>query len=136
MRISDWSSDVCASDLVGLGGILVEILKDVAFRICPITEADAHAMLGELKGGALIDGVRGQAPVDKAALVDVMLRIGGADGLLMSLAGEIAEADINPGIVAESGPVAAAPRFILPAGAAAGPDPPGAKADRAAPGPR
>src|SRR3546814_9947157 len=73
--------------MVGLGGILVEILKDVAFRICPITEADAHAMLGELKGGALIDGVRGQAPVDKAALVDVMLRIGGADGLLMSLAG-------------------------------------------------
>src|SRR3546814_1485927 len=65
--------------MVGLGGILVEILKDVAFRICPITEADAHAMLGELKGGALIDGVRGQAPVDKAALVDVMLRLGGAD---------------------------------------------------------
>src|SRR3546814_14075843 len=115
MRISDWSSDVCASDLVGLGGILVEILKDVAFRICPITEADAHAMLGELKGGALIDGVRGQAPVDKAALVDVMLRIGGADGLLMSLAGEIAEADINPVIVAESGAVAADARFILSA---------------------
>src|SRR3546814_12934585 len=79
-------------------------------------------MLGELKGGALIDGVRGQAPVDKAALVDVMLRIGGADGLLMSLAGEIAEADINPVIVAESGAVAADARFILSAGAAAGPD--------------
>src|SRR3546814_5396441 len=183
MRISDWSSDVCSSDLsdaggvslhlktpaavreavdamsrkpaiaaarvegwlveemiptgrevvvggfrdpqfgpmimVGLGGIFVEVLKDVAFRICPITEADAHAMLGELKGGALIDGVRGQAPVDKAALVDVMLRIGGADGLLMNLAGEIAEVDINPVIVAESGAVAADARVILSAGAPA-----------------
>src|SRR3546814_18756846 len=121
--------------MVGLGGILVEILKDVAFRICPITEADAHAMLGELKGGALIDGVRGQAPVDKAALVDVMLRIGGADGLLMSLAGEIAEADINPVIVAESAPVAAVARFIIHAGAAAGPDESAAAADRDAVGP-
>lgn len=104
--------------MVGLGGILVEVLKDVAFRICPITEADAHAMLGELKGGALLDGVRGQAPVDKAALVDVMLRIGGPDGLLMSLADEIAEADINPVIVAESGAVAADARFILTDGLA------------------
>src|SRR3546814_15065849 len=93
-------------------------------------------MLGELKGGALIDGVRGQAPVDKAALVDVVLRIGGADGLLMSLAGEIAEADINPVIVAESGAVAADARFILSAGAAAGQDASGADADRDAPGAR
>lgn len=122
--------------MVGLGGILVEVLKDVAFRICPITEADAHAMLGELKGGALIDGVRGQAPADKAALVDVMLRIGGVDGLLMSLSGEIAEADINPLIVAESGAVAADARFILSAGAADGHDASRTHADRNIPGAR
>src|SRR3546814_13246927 len=107
-----WDPQFGVMVMVGLCGSFVEVLKDVAFRICPITEADGHAMLGELKGGALIDGVRGQAPVDKAALVDVMLRIGGADGLLMSLAGEIAEADINPVIVAESGAVAADARFI------------------------
>src|SRR3546814_3918390 len=65
-----------------------------------------------------------------------MLRIGGADGLLMSLAGEIAEADINPVIVAESGAVAADARFILSAGAAAGQDASGADADRDAPGAR
>src|SRR3546814_16142365 len=90
-------------------------------------------MLGELKGGALIDGVRGQAPVDKAALVDVMLRIGGADGLLMSLAGEIAEAAMNPVIGAETGAVAADARFILSAVAAAGPDASGAAAYRDTP---
>src|SRR3546814_16735726 len=65
-----------------------------------------------------------------------MLRIGGADGLLMSLAGEIAEADINPVIVAESGAVAADARFILSAGAAAGQDASGADADRDATGAR
>src|SRR3546814_17414884 len=77
--------------MVGLGGIFVEVLKDVAFRICPITEADAHAMLGELKGGALIDGVRGPAPADTAALVDVMRPIVVADGRPTTLAGELAD---------------------------------------------
>src|SRR3546814_18797867 len=65
-----------------------------------------------------------------------MLRIGGADGLLMSRAGESAEADINPVIVAESGAVAADARFILSAEAAAGQDASGADADRDAPGAR
>ena len=46
--------------MVGLGGIFVEILKDVSFRICPITEAEAWDMIGELKGAALLDGVRGE----------------------------------------------------------------------------
>jgi acyl-CoA synthetase (NDP forming) len=89
------------------------VLKDVAFRICPIDEGQARAMLAELKGEALLDGVRGEGPVDKAALVDVMLRIGGADGLLMTLGDEIAEADLNPVIVSQSGAVAVDARFIL-----------------------
>ena len=99
--------------MVGLGGIFVEVLKDVSFRICPIDERQARAMLSDLKGEALLDGVRGEAPVDKDALVDVMLRIGGADGLLMTLGDEITEADLNPVIVSPSGAVAVDARFIL-----------------------
>ena len=99
--------------MVGLGGIFVEVLKDVSFRICPIDQRQARAMLSDLKGEALLDGVRGEAPVDKDALVDVMLRIGGADGLLMTLGDEIAEADLNPIIVSPSGAVAVDARFIL-----------------------
>jgi len=101
--------------MVGLGGIFVEVLKDVSFRICPIAEAEAWDMLAELKGAALLDGVRGEAGVDKRALVDVMLKIGGADGLLMQAGGEIAEVDLNPVIVAKSGAIAADARIILSA---------------------
>ena len=46
--------------MVGLGGIFIEVLKDVAFRICPITRAEARDMLADLKGAALLDGVRGR----------------------------------------------------------------------------
>lgn len=99
--------------MVGLGGVLVELLGDVAFRICPVTEADAWRMLADLKGAALLDGVRGAAGVDKAALVAVMLKIGGVDGLLMEQAGEIAEIDLNPVIVSAAGAVAADVRIIL-----------------------
>jgi len=57
--------------MVGLGGVLVEVLKDVAFRICPIDVAEARAMLGELRGHALLTGFRGEAAVDTDALVRV-----------------------------------------------------------------
>ncbi|ESR25646.1 acetate--CoA ligase family protein [Lutibaculum baratangense] len=99
--------------MVGLGGIFVEVMKDVSFRLCPITRHDAEAMLAELKGAPLLDGVRGQAPADKAALVDIMLKLGGEDGLLMRFAGEISEMDVNPVIVGETGAVAADARFLL-----------------------
>jgi acyl-CoA synthetase (NDP forming) len=103
--------------MVGLGGIFVEVLKDVAFRICPIDEQEARAMLAELKGAAMLKGARGQASVDEDALVDVMLRIGGEDGLLVALGEDIAETDINPLIVSTSGAIAVDARFILPEGA-------------------
>jgi acyl-CoA synthetase (NDP forming) len=109
--------------MVGLGGILVEVLKDVAFRICPIDAAEARAMLGELKGHALLSGFRGEAAVDDTALVDVMVRIGGADGLLMRHANTVAELDLNPVIVSASGAVAADARVLLEP-AAAGAEPP------------
>ncbi|MCW5605735.1 MAG: acetate--CoA ligase family protein [Burkholderiales bacterium] len=99
--------------MVGLGGIFVEILKDVAFRICPITRLDAQEMLGELKGAAILDGARGRKPVSRDAIVDVLLKVGGEDGLLMRHADDIREADINPLIVSESGAVAVDARFIL-----------------------
>ena len=99
--------------MVGLGGVFVEVLADVSFRICPITRLDAQEMLAELKGAALLAGARGRAPVSQEAIVDVLLRIGGADGLMMRHAADFKEADINPLIVSETGAVAVDARFVL-----------------------
>jgi acyl-CoA synthetase (NDP forming) len=101
--------------MVGLGGIFVEVLKDVSFRICPITEAEAWDMLRELKGAILLDGVRGESGVDKQALLDVMLKVGGRDGLMLATAGAVAEIDLNPVIVGRHGAMAADARVILAA---------------------
>ncbi|MBV0893238.1 acetate--CoA ligase family protein [Paracoccus sp. Z118] len=101
--------------MVGLGGIFVELLRDVSFRICPISRDDARAMLDELKGVALLRGARGELPVNEEALVDAMLALGGEDGLLVRFAGQIAEADLNPVIVSPEGAVAVDARFILAA---------------------
>jgi acyl-CoA synthetase (NDP forming) len=99
--------------MVGLGGIFVEILADVAFRICPITRLDAAEMLDELKGVALLDGARGRAPASREAIIDVLLKIGGENGLLMQHADDFTEADINPLIVSTNGAVAVDARFVL-----------------------
>jgi acyl-CoA synthetase (NDP forming) len=99
--------------MVGLGGVFVEIVKDVAFRICPIEPADAHAMLDELKGAALLDGARGRKPLARRAVVDALMKVAGRDGLLMRLADCVAELDINPIIVNENGLMAVDARVIL-----------------------
>ena len=99
--------------MVGLGGIFVEALKDIAFRICPIVEAEAHDMIDELRAAALLNGVRGEAGVNKQALVDALLKIGGNNGLMLTSAGEIAEVDLNPVIVSQKGAMAADARIIL-----------------------
>jgi acyl-CoA synthetase (NDP forming) len=99
--------------MVGLGGIFVEILHDVAFRLCPIGRDDAVAMLDDLRGAKLLDGARGRKAADREAIVELLLKIGGEDGLLMRLGDEIAELDINPVIVHERGAVVADARFIL-----------------------
>ena len=83
----------------GLGGIYVEVLKDVTFRIAPFTIRDAELMLEEIRTKALLDGVRGQPPVDKEAIVDTLLRI----GQLVQEFPEITELDINPLIVYPKG---------------------------------
>jgi acetyl-CoA synthetase (ADP-forming) len=99
--------------MVGLGGVFVEVLADVAFRICPITRLDAEEMLDELKGAALLRGARGRKPVSREAVLDVLLKAGGENGLLMTHREDIAEADINPLIVSEQGAVAVDARFVL-----------------------
>lgn len=99
--------------MVGLGGIFVEVLADVAFRICPIERHDAEEMLDELKGAAILKGARGGKPVSREAIVDALLRIGGEGGLLIRHADDISEADINPLIVSEEGAVAVDARFLL-----------------------
>ena len=83
----------------GLGGIYVEALKDVTFRVAPFTRLDAEAMLTEIRSKALLEGVRGNPPVDKTALVNTLLRV----GQLVQDFPEIAELDINPLIVYPDG---------------------------------
>lgn len=99
--------------MVGLGGIFVEILKDVSFRLCPVSRHDAEAMIDELRGSQLLEGARGRRPVDRGAIVDLLLKVGGKDGLLMQLGHEIAEVDLNPIIVHEHGAAVADARIIL-----------------------
>lgn len=99
--------------MVGLGGIFVEILKDVSFRLCPIARIDAEEMLAELKGVAILQGARGTKPASIEAIIDVLLKVGGENGLLMQHAADISEADINPLIVSDTAAVAVDARFIL-----------------------
>lgn len=96
---------------VGLGGIFVEILKDVAFRVAPFARGEAEQMLTEVRARAVLDGVRGKPPADKPALVEALLRI----SQLVSEFPEISELDINPFIAYEvgSGGIAIDMRLVL-----------------------
>lgn len=85
--------------MFGLGGVLVEVLKDVVFRSLPLTEADARSMLAEIRASKVLDGVRGAPPVDKDALVRLMLSISD----LCTAFPEIAELDLNPVLAYPSG---------------------------------
>ncbi|MEU2586180.1 acetate--CoA ligase family protein [Streptomyces avermitilis] len=85
---------------VGLGGVLVEVLRDVAVRVPPFGEDQARAMLGELRGRALLDGVRGGPPVDVDALVEVVIRV---QRMALELGDDLAELDINPLMVLPRG---------------------------------
>ncbi len=89
--------------MVGLGGIFVEVLGDVTFRVPPFGADQAAAMLDELKGAKMLDGVRGAKPADRAALVEVIMKV---QRLAMDLADEIGELDVNPLVVKPRGAVA------------------------------
>ena len=89
--------------MAGLGGIFVEVLKDVAFRKAPVTEAEALRMLADLRGRALLDGVRGKPPVDRASLarlIAAVSRFGAAAGP------RLREFDLNPVLAGPAGAVA------------------------------
>ncbi|MEU5532880.1 acetate--CoA ligase family protein [Streptomyces sp. NPDC020362] len=85
---------------VGLGGVLVEVLHDAAVRVPPFGEEQARDMLAELRGRALLDGVRGRPPADLDALVEVVLRV---QRMALELGGQVAELDINPLMVLPRG---------------------------------
>ncbi|MFI9112407.1 acetate--CoA ligase family protein [Streptomyces venezuelae] len=85
---------------VGLGGVLVEVLGDTAVRVPPFGEREARSMLAELRGRALLDGVRGAPPADVDALVEVVLRV---QRMALELDGDLAELDINPLMVLPRG---------------------------------
>jgi len=95
----------------GLGGIYVEVLKDVTFRVAPFSRREAQEMLNEIRSYPLLEGVRGKPPVDKEAIVDILLRM----GQLVQTFPEIAEFDINPLMVypREQGAIAIDMRLVL-----------------------
>ncbi|MEW6502603.1 MAG: acetate--CoA ligase family protein [Chloroflexota bacterium] len=86
--------------MFGLGGIFVEVLKDVTFRVAPVTSSQALRMLDEIRGAPIIAGVRGEAPRDRHALADVICQY---STMILDLADEVSESDANPVLVYESG---------------------------------
>jgi hypothetical protein len=86
--------------MVGLGGIHVEVLADVAFAPVPIGPEEALSLLGELKGAALLDGVRGAPPADRPALAELMATL---SRFAADHADLIEEIDLNPVIVHPQG---------------------------------
>ena len=79
--------------LFGMGGVLVEVMRDVALRVCPISRLDAEEMVAQVRGSRLLRGFRGQPKADVEALVDTLVRV---SGLAINLEGVIDELDINP----------------------------------------
>ena len=85
--------------LFGLGGIFVEVFKDVSFRVAPITRDDAMEMITELKAYPILKGIRGRRPSDTEGIVDSLLKV---SSMMMDVA-EVKELDLNPTIVYEKG---------------------------------
>jgi acyl-CoA synthetase (NDP forming) len=81
-----------ATIMFGLGGIFVEALKDVSFRIAPLTPRDAREMVQEIKGYRVLTGIRGQKAVSIDAILEIILRI----SALVTEHPEISELDLNP----------------------------------------
>ncbi|MBW2987303.1 acetate--CoA ligase family protein [Candidatus Woesearchaeota archaeon] len=81
--------------MLGIGGVFVEILKDVSFRICPITEKDVNSMIEDLKSKKLLAGVRGEKPVNMKQLKQVLVRL----SKIPLKDKNLEELDINPFII-------------------------------------
>lgn len=94
----------------GLGGVFVEIMRDVALRVAPFDEAEAARMIGELKGAAVLDGARGRQPADRAALASLLARL---SSFAAANRDHVKEIDINPLIVLADGSVCAVDALIV-----------------------
>ena len=95
--------------MFGLGGILVEVLKDVAFRIVPLEPKDARQMVREIKSFPVLEGVRGQPPADIEALEDLILKI----SAFVDAHPEIEELDLNPVFAYPDGALAVDARIVV-----------------------
>ena len=95
--------------MFGLGGILVEVLKDVSFRIVPLEKRDAAEMIREIKGYPVLEGYRGREKVDIAYLEDMLLKVSN----FVEKNPEIKELDLNPVFAYSDGAIAVDARVIL-----------------------
>ena len=95
--------------MFGLGGIFVEVLKDVVFSLTPVSDTEAREMVDGVRGSALLEGVRGEKPVDKDALADLIQRL----SRLATDFPQIKELDLNPVMAFEKGAVAVDARIAL-----------------------
>ncbi len=86
--------------MFGMGGVFVEVLKDVTFRVAPVNKDQIERMLGEIRGAPILSGVRGEGPRDRAALVDLLCRY---SHMVYELRDEIAETDANPILIYKEG---------------------------------
>ena len=93
----------------GLGGIYVEVLKDVVFRLIPVECEDATEMLSEIKAAKILDGIRGQPPVNKKALVNLLMKTSN----FINRHPEIEELDLNPVFATDKGVSVVDARIIL-----------------------
>jgi acetyl coenzyme A synthetase (ADP forming)-like protein len=93
----------------GMGGVLVEVLKDVTFRLAPATQKDAASMLDGIQAAEILKGVRGGKPVNREALQDTIVRV----SQLVTDFPEISEMDLNPVFASDEGAIAADVRIVL-----------------------
>lgn len=95
--------------MFGLGGIFVEIMKDVSFRIVPLVKQDAAEMIKEIKGYPLLEGYRGQEPANLTKLEDMLLKVSD----FVERNPRIKELDLNPVFANRDGAVAVDARIVL-----------------------
>jgi acyl-CoA synthetase (NDP forming) len=95
--------------MFGLGGVFVEVLKDVSFRIVPLEQRDARQMIRDIQGFAVLEGFRGQEPADLAVLEDMLMRL----SAFVEEHPEIQELDLNPIFAYKDGALAVDARIVL-----------------------
>jgi acetyltransferase len=95
--------------MLGLGGVQVEALADIAFRVAPISRADADDMIGDLRGRSLLEGARGLAKPNRGAIVATLLRM----SQLLVESPDLEEVEINPLIVTADDAIAVDARALV-----------------------